>query len=1514
MKSAILLYRSENEQNKIIRVIINKNIFTCIFLFLIFSGPFALGQSHSGGDAEVFWGNIDFKSLDKRVSASLKLSKADSQLFFGTYLPTRITFFRSSFYEDFTNGKLNETDLALYPAKLEQLIIKEYPQFISYKENFSKAINLGNTSPNLRTEIINGPCTNMAFGQLNFTGWSGNIQVRNLNGPGGGTIVPGPIQNGFLEHCIMTPAIKDPYIVGLSVVPPAPAPQTSVRLGNVVSGGEVARITQTFMVTPNNILFTYRYAVVLEDPPKNQAGHDGLNRPHFSAVLTDDKGDTIRCAKYSVIVTPGLSGFTLACEGTGATRNAANIGCPAGSAGFDGSGPATAAQARLTTAPVNGDCGNGRSFYWKDWTTVSIPLEKYLGRNVTITFTASDCTPGAHLGYAYLQAECNPLPLSDPGYICSGKQTKVLAAPNGFASYKWIGPGIVGPSTTQIVTINKSGIYKMILIPLSDQPCPDTLLLNVREHCPPPAIADTLCESSQGSGLSPSIDLTSYNSIIVDTFKTATVVSWHTALPVSAANKIANPASVQASNGTLYYANISYPINPDPKITIQFANDAVALKIVLISRPKITPPSDNLKCSLGGTVSFSANAQIQFQDSVHWISSGVSISNPYVTAPTVNVAYVYPKKESHKVYVYAFKDGCPTVKDSFVVTVNPIPKIVAPHDTAFCSNITNIPLLGTSIGTDSVHWSITGLAGNFTHADSLSTQFKRTSTSTASSGTFTLTGYTQKCGQASDQVKVSLEAIPTLNIPPSDSICMTNPLVSASAAFAFAGGVAWTGNGGQFSPSTSATTIQYTPTQAEVDAKSVKLKAVTTPNSGQLCPMVMDSILVSVFLPPVVHAPSDTILCQPTQAINLVLTATSNKVDSLIWSDKLTSSGTPIVPSPKKGTTSTFKISQDIPLWIYVTGYNKGCLPVKDSMKVSFESSPSVTATPTPTCLADQRVLLAGTSFTKVQPNGTGTWSSNGSGGFIANADVVQNNGYIPSAADLLKGNVTLTLTSTGQKYCPAKDTSFVWPFVPIPLANAGKDDTVCIKSMVSRTTTSDPDWKYLWTSSPSGPSISTTPTATITAVKDTNVLFLTVTNSRNCTATDTVGIVTITPPQLSVIPKLCLYQPTQVTATITNPPALGTYDWSFNGKSLSVSVPSLLLAQAGKYSYQYQFGTCSSHADLQAFAPPVLAVKDTDACQNAFVPIVANAIPGALYYWGTNKVGTTSNSYPVNSGSGITNFKVLVIDQNSCRDSGTVNVTISPYPTFTIKGQDICPNQYSHLTARLDQPVLETIATLKYAWTLNNSAIPASSWKDLPYNQPGVYRLTLSIKGCPFSQSVTISNRPSPKIDIPLTYKHCTETDSIVTLVSNVFHSYAWYSPSGLIDTTQSVRVGPIQNTYYTLKVSNEYGCKDSVQVLVRNVCPPRLFVPNVITPESNDVNASLKIFGVHYTNFEITIFSRWGEVIFNTKDPKFYWNGQYRNENMPIGTYPWIVTYEGDSEEYKGPYKKVGDVTVVR
>jgi hypothetical protein len=95
------------------------------------------------------------------------------------------------------------------------------------------------------TLIINGPCTNMGFEDGTFNGWAGTMMDRNTNGGGGGgPIVPGPVLPGFLQHCVMTAAMRDPLIPALPVVPPGK--NFSVRVGNTVTG----RLSGFYQILP----------------------------------------------------------------------------------------------------------------------------------------------------------------------------------------------------------------------------------------------------------------------------------------------------------------------------------------------------------------------------------------------------------------------------------------------------------------------------------------------------------------------------------------------------------------------------------------------------------------------------------------------------------------------------------------------------------------------------------------------------------------------------------------------------------------------------------------------------------------------------------------------------------------------------------------------------------------------------------------------------------------------------------------------------------------------------------------------------------------------------------------------------------------------------------------------------------------------------------------------------------------------------------------------------------------
>lgn len=89
-------------------------------------------------------------------------------------------------------------------------------------------------------------------------------------------------------------------------------------------------------------------------------------------------------------------------------------------------------------------------------------------------------------------------------------------------------------------------------------------------------------------------------------------------------------------------------------------------------------------------------------------------------------------------------------------------------------------------------------------------------------------------------------------------------------------------------------------------------------------------------------------------------------------------------------------------------------------------------------------------------------------------------------------------------------------------------------------------------------------------------------------------------------------------------------------------------------------------------------------------------------------------------------------------------------------------------------------------------------------------------------------------------------------------------------------------------------------------------LFVPKVVTPDSEDYGdgAFSPIFTSPITDYELSVYNRWGEQIFKSDEENKAW---YPND-VPDGTYFWVI--EGSLEEIGIPqkFKETGNVTVIK
>jgi len=83
-----------------------------------------------------------------------------------------------------------------------------------------------------------------------------------------------------------------------------------------------------------------------------------------------------------------------------------------------------------------------------------------------------------------------------------------------------------------------------------------------------------------------------------------------------------------------------------------------------------------------------------------------------------------------------------------------------------------------------------------------------------------------------------------------------------------------------------------------------------------------------------------------------------------------------------------------------------------------------------------------------------------------------------------------------------------------------------------------------------------------------------------------------------------------------------------------------------------------------------------------------------------------------------------------------------------------------------------------------------------------------------------------------------------------------------------------PIEDTEYTLTLTDAAGCLTTATALVRVDLRDRLLVaPNAFTPNEDAVNDRFFVFVRGDKKFNLKIFNRWGEKVFESKSKKDYW-----------------------------------------
>ncbi|MBC8045578.1 MAG: gliding motility-associated C-terminal domain-containing protein [Fimbriimonadaceae bacterium] len=204
-------------------------------------------------------------------------------------------------------------------------------------------------------------------------------------------------------------------------------------------------------------------------------------------------------------------------------------------------------------------------------------------------------------------------------------------------------------------------------------------------------------------------------------------------------------------------------------------------------------------------------------------------------------------------------------------------------------------------------------------------------------------------------------------------------------------------------------------------------------------------------------------------------------------------------------------------------------------------------------------------------------------------------------------------------------------------------------------------------------------------------------------------------------------------------------------------------------------------------------------------------------------------------------------------------------------------------------------------------------------YTEPGTYTVLLIAsdpEACdPVDSAIAIVEvYENPQVDFTIgpdsvnIYSFATFSDFSEGAVS-----WYWTFGDGSSSTSQNPTHQYLQEGNYTvcLTVVNEFGCSDSACFPIEVFAYSLLDVPNAFSPNGDGYNDFYSPVLFSMVSFELSIYNRWGELVFYTTDPELEWDGTYNGKEQEMDTYVYIVNGEGDDGK---KYFDKGNITLVR
>ncbi|MBL7883488.1 MAG: gliding motility-associated C-terminal domain-containing protein, partial [Bacteroidia bacterium] len=446
----------------------------------------------------------------------------------------------------------------------------------------------------------------------------------------------------------------------------------------------------------------------------------------------------------------------------------------------------------------------------------------------------------------------------------------------------------------------------------------------------------------------------------------------------------------------------------------------------------------------------------------------------------------------------------------------------------------------------------------------------------------------------------------------------------------------------------------------------------------------------------------------------------------------------------------------------------------------------------------------------------------------------------------------------------------------------------------------------FLWNTSP------TQSTQTISALCE-GVYFVQVTDNNGCIG---IASATVNEPSSIGFSLAVVNNPLcngNTNGSITAIPSGGTIPYTYAWTSGGTNASETNLA-AGSYTVTITDANgCTASQTTILTNPTSLTISNssvsptcnTTANGSIDVTVVGGTTPYS-YQWSGASTATTEDLTAILNGT----YFVNVLDVNGCAIADTI-ILLPIQTVIADAGNDTTYCQSGALT-------LTATSTngISYQWFElpgNTSVGNTASVIVNPTGTTDYYVVVDNGTGCTSNDTISVTANPLPNVNAGPDHTIVIGTNTLIggMPTSSTAGSAIVWTPSTTLNnsTAPNPIASPTVTTTYTVTVTSPQGCISIDSTLVTVL--PTIVFPDGFSPNGDGVNDEWIIDGIEtFPNCTVEVYNRWGELLFQSPGYKEKWNGTYKGQALPVGTYYYII----DLGDPLFPDAYTGPITILR